>query len=168
VRQVHRGIADPQAPRTRPCIEGSVFRQMPKDQFKHEVEKELMGRDTEPAEIIYFKLYKSQIPVIEQAIETAALMLGTDKSRGYCLENDLRRFLSRSKPRERQFACPPTIDLAVLQVPPGRRKKNVSGLRSREGIVTGCLPKRLACGLIRSCTSRLHLGVGCFPGHAIF
>jgi len=37
-------------------------------------------------ELIYFKLYKSQIPVIEQAIETAALMLGTDKSRGYCLE----------------------------------------------------------------------------------
>jgi hypothetical protein len=28
----------------------------------------------------------SQIPVIEQAIETAALMLGTNKSRGYCLE----------------------------------------------------------------------------------
>jgi len=27
-------------------------------------------------EIIYFKLYKSQIPVVEQALETAALMLG--------------------------------------------------------------------------------------------
>src|SRR5208337_2131529 len=57
--------------------------QLPKDQFKHEVEKELTGRDTEPAEIIYFKPYKSQIPVVEQAIETAARMLGTDKSRGY-------------------------------------------------------------------------------------
>jgi hypothetical protein len=32
---------------------------------------------------------------------------------------------------------------AVLQVPPWRRKKNVSGLRSREGIVIGCPPKRL-------------------------
>jgi hypothetical protein len=31
---------------------------------------ELSGLDTEPAEIIYFKFYKSQIPVIEQAIET--------------------------------------------------------------------------------------------------
>jgi hypothetical protein len=30
-------------------------------------------------------VYKSQIAVIERAIETAALMLGTDKSRGYCL-----------------------------------------------------------------------------------
>ena len=61
-------------------------REMPKEQFRREVEKELTGRETEPWEIIYFKLYKSQIPVIEQALETAALMLGSDKSRGYCLE----------------------------------------------------------------------------------
>src|SRR5881275_1069874 len=59
---------------------------MPKEQFQREVEKELTGRETEPWEIIYFKLYKSQIPVIEQALETAGLMLGSDKSRGYCLE----------------------------------------------------------------------------------
>jgi len=50
-------------------------REMSKDEFKREVEKELTGRETEPWEIIYFKLYKSQIPVIEQAIDTAALML---------------------------------------------------------------------------------------------
>jgi hypothetical protein len=61
-------------------------RSLPKDQFKREVEKELTGRESEPWEIIYFKLYKTQVPVVEQAIETAALMLGTDKSRGYCLE----------------------------------------------------------------------------------
>ncbi len=54
-----------------------------------EVDQHLTGKDTEPTEIIYFKTYKSQIPVIERAIETAALMLGTDKSRGYCLEDDL-------------------------------------------------------------------------------
>jgi len=69
-------------------------RQMPKEQFKQEVEKELTGRETEPWEIIYFKLYKSQIPVIEQAIETAALMLGTDKARGYCLEMICADFLA--------------------------------------------------------------------------
>ena len=45
-------------------------------------------------EIIYFKFYKSQIPVIEQAIETASLMLGTDKSRGYCLEMICGDFLA--------------------------------------------------------------------------
>src|SRR2546422_692665 len=69
-------------------------REMPKEQFKREVEKELTGRETEPWEIIYFKLYKSQIPVIEQALETAALMLGTDKSRGYCLEVICADFLA--------------------------------------------------------------------------
>jgi len=68
--------------------------EMPKEEFKQEVEKELTGREIEPAEIIYFKLYKSQIPVIEQAIETAALMLGTDKSRGYCLEMICADFLA--------------------------------------------------------------------------
>jgi hypothetical protein len=69
-------------------------REMPKEEFKREVEKELTGRETEPWEIIYFKLYKSQIPVIEQAIETAALMLGSDKSRGYCLEMICADFLA--------------------------------------------------------------------------
>jgi hypothetical protein len=63
-------------------------------EFKQEVEKELTGRETEPWEIVYFKLYKSQIPVIEQAIETAALMLGTDKSRGYFLEVICADFLA--------------------------------------------------------------------------
>jgi hypothetical protein len=69
-------------------------REMPKEQFKREVEKELTGQDSEPHEIIYFKIYKSQIPVVEQALETAALMLGTDKSRGYCLEMICADFLA--------------------------------------------------------------------------
>jgi hypothetical protein len=69
-------------------------RSLPKDQFKREVEKELTGRESEPWEIIYFKLYKTQIPVVDQAIETAALMLKTDKSRGYCLEMICADFLA--------------------------------------------------------------------------
>jgi hypothetical protein len=69
-------------------------REMPKEQFKHEVDKELTGQDTEPSELIYFKLYKSQISVVEQAIEMAGLMLGTDKSRGYCLEMICADFLA--------------------------------------------------------------------------
>jgi hypothetical protein len=69
-------------------------RSLPKEDFRREVEKELTGKDTEPSELIYFKVYKSQIPVIEQAIETAALMLGTDKSRGCCLEMICADFLA--------------------------------------------------------------------------
>ncbi len=69
-------------------------RHMPKAEFQREVEKELTGKDTEPSELIFFKVYKSQIPVIERAIETAALMLGSDKSRGYCLEMICADFLA--------------------------------------------------------------------------
>jgi hypothetical protein len=67
---------------------------LPKEEFQREVEKELTGQDSEPWEIVYFKFYKSQLPVIEQAIETAALMLGSDKSRGYCLEMICADFLA--------------------------------------------------------------------------
>jgi hypothetical protein len=69
-------------------------RQLPKEDFKREIERALNGKETEPWEIIYFKVYKSQIPVIEQAIETAALILGSDKSRGYCLEMICADFLA--------------------------------------------------------------------------
>jgi hypothetical protein len=68
--------------------------ELPILEFKREVERHLTGRETEPWELIYFKLYKSQLPVIEQALETAALMLGTDKSRGYMLEMICADFLA--------------------------------------------------------------------------
>jgi hypothetical protein len=69
-------------------------KELPKEEFKREVERHLTGRETEAWEIIYFKLYKSQLPVLEHALETAALMLGTDKSRGYCLEMICADFLA--------------------------------------------------------------------------
>ena len=68
--------------------------ELPKEEFKREVERHLTGQETEPWELIYFKLYKSQLPVIEQALETAALMLGSDKSRGYMLEMICADFLA--------------------------------------------------------------------------
>jgi hypothetical protein len=69
-------------------------KELPKEAFKREVERHLTGQETEPWEIIYFKLYKSQIPIIEQALETASLMLGTQKSRGYCMEMICADFLA--------------------------------------------------------------------------
>jgi len=68
--------------------------ELPKEEFKREVEKHLTGHETEPWEIIYFKVYRSQLPVIEQALEIAGLMLGSDKSRGYCLEMICADFLA--------------------------------------------------------------------------
>ena len=67
---------------------------LPKEEFEQEVERCLHGPDAEPWEIIYFKIYKSQIPVIEQALEIAARMLGSDRSRGYCLEMICADFLA--------------------------------------------------------------------------
>ena len=69
-------------------------RQLSKEDFQQAVERELTGKITEPWEIVYFKLYQSQMPVIEKAIETAALMLGSDRSRGYCLEMICADFLA--------------------------------------------------------------------------
>ena len=69
-------------------------RELPKEKFKQEVEKHLTGKESEPWEMLYFKMYKSQLQVIEQALDTAALMLGTDKSRGYCLEMICADFLA--------------------------------------------------------------------------
>ena len=68
--------------------------ELPREEFKREVEHHLTGRETEPWELLCFKVYKSQLPVVEKALETAALMLGTDKSRGYCLEMICADFLA--------------------------------------------------------------------------
>lgn len=75
---------------------------MPREEFKQEVERHLTGKETEPWEIIYFKLYKSQLPVVEKALETAGLMLGTDKSRGYSLEMICTDFLAGANLGETQ------------------------------------------------------------------
>ena len=88
-------------------------RSLPKREFKAEVERELTGRDTEPSELMYFKIYKSQQPVIEQALDTAALMLGSDKSRGYCLEMICADFLAGA-----QLECgnPKVLLLSLLRL----------------------------------------------------
>jgi hypothetical protein len=65
-----------------------------REEFEREVERHLTGKESEPWELIYFKMYKSQLMVIEQALETAALMLGNDKSRGYMLEMICADFLA--------------------------------------------------------------------------
>jgi hypothetical protein len=68
--------------------------ELPTQEFRREVERHLTGKAMEAWEVIYFRVYKSQLPVIEQALETAALMLGSDKSRGYMLEMICADFLA--------------------------------------------------------------------------
>ncbi len=113
-------------------------RSLPKEEFKREVEKELTGRETEAWEIIYFKVYKSQIPVIEQAIETAALMLGTGKSRGYCLEMICADFLAGANLNGEDSSVLLQFNRATLQIPARWRARAISVAGGTEIIVRTC------------------------------
>jgi hypothetical protein len=105
----------------------------PKEEFKREVSKHLTGKQTEPWEILYFKAYKSQLPVIEQALETAALMLGSDKSRGYCLEMICADFLARvSLGAGNQDALLSTLTRLVLGLPMLQREQLLESLQVLE------------------------------------
>ncbi len=105
-------------------------KELPKEGFKGEVERHLTGKETEPWEIIYFKLYRSQLPVVEKALETVGLMLGTDKSRGYCLEMICADFLAGAN------LCDGQSDVLMMSVerlcqmlPEGQRTGLLSRLR---------------------------------------
>ncbi len=95
---------------------------MPREEFKRAVDHYLTGKETEPWEILYFKAYKSQLPVIEQALETAALMLGSDKSRGYCLEMICADFLAgASLETDTRVALLSAVTRLVLGLPDEQR-----------------------------------------------
>jgi len=97
---------------------------MPREEFKRAVDHYLTGKETEPWEILYFKAYKSQLPVIEQALETAALMLGSDKSRGYCLEMICADFLAgASLETNNQNALVSALSRLVLGLPTAEREQ---------------------------------------------
>src|SRR4030095_11334254 len=88
---------------------------LPKEGFKSEVERHLSGRETEPCEILYFKVYKSQLPIVEKALETASLMLESDKSRGYCLEMICADFLAGAHLCQKQLLTDETASAATLR-----------------------------------------------------
>jgi hypothetical protein len=71
-------------------------KELPIQEFKDQVDQYLTGQ-SEPSDLIYFKVYRSQLPVIEEALEIAARMLGSDKSRGYCLEMICADFLAGAR-----------------------------------------------------------------------
>jgi len=103
-------------------------RELPKEEFKREVERHLTGRNMEASELLYFRLFKSQQAVIEQALETASLMLGSDKSRGYCLEMICADFLAGANLQE---GNPDTLVLAVRRLvemlPTGQKEQVLKG-----------------------------------------
>jgi hypothetical protein len=62
-------------------------------QFTQEVERHLTGQENEPWKMLYFKVYKNQMAVIEQTLEISSVMFGGQKARGYCLEMICADFL---------------------------------------------------------------------------
>ena len=46
-----------------------------KKQFRREVQKELTARETEASELVYFKLYKSEIPLSSRRSKTVLTSL---------------------------------------------------------------------------------------------
>ena len=65
-----------------------------KRELKEEVHRYFTGEDLEPYEMVYFKLFESQLPIIERALYVAARIAGTERSRGYCLELICADFLA--------------------------------------------------------------------------
>jgi hypothetical protein len=99
-------------------------------EFKREVTKHLTGKDEEPWEMLYFKVYKSQLAVIEQTVETASLMLGGQKSRSYCLEMICADFLAGAS---LEHPTPKTLSNLISRffelLPAGNKKELLLALR---------------------------------------
>jgi hypothetical protein len=104
---------------------------MPREEFKRAVDHYLTGKETEPWEILYFKAYKSQLPVIEQALETAALMLGSDKSRGYCLEMICADFLAGANlETNKQDALLSALSRIIVGLPAPQREQLLESVQA--------------------------------------
>ena len=95
---------------------------MPKEDFKREAEKAKRG-ETKPHEIIYFKIYKSQIPVFEQAPQACGIDVGNGQlPRPHCLKMSCADFLAGASLKGRDPRHPAASHHDVLQVPAGRRQ----------------------------------------------
>ena len=56
------------AKRDRQDLDCATWLHKVREMSKEEVKRQLTGRETEPWEIIYFKLYQSQLPLVDRAI----------------------------------------------------------------------------------------------------
>ena len=99
--------------------------ELPKEEFKREVERHLTGKETEPWELLYFKVYKSQIPVIEEALETASLMLGSAKSRGYILEMICADFLAGANLETEHSGLLVSSLTRLIEILPGSQRQEL-------------------------------------------
>jgi hypothetical protein len=81
------------------------------------------------------------MPVIEKAIETAALMLGSDRSRGYCLEMICADFFCWSQFGQRRSGDFAVLVEEILQIPARSAETGISWRPDREGIMSTARPR---------------------------
>jgi hypothetical protein len=110
----------------RPCGEDPAdFQLVVEHRFLGSFALHLTVRDSETWELLYFKVYKSQIRVIEQALEIAVQMLGTDRSRGYCLEMICADFLAGAQlQNEAPDALLLSVQRLVEMLPPPKSSRS--------------------------------------------
>jgi hypothetical protein len=100
-----------------------------KQELKEEVYKYFTGEDYEPYEMVYFKLFESQLPVVERALYVASRMVGTERSRGYCLELVCADFLAGRTEESAPEEILLVIHRLVSLLPPDYQ----AGLRGQAG-----------------------------------
>jgi hypothetical protein len=103
-----------------------------KQELKEEVYKYFTGEDYEPYEMIYFKLYESQLPVVERALYVASRMIGSERSRGHCLELVCADFLAGRTEESTPEEILLLIHRLVHLVPPEFQGRNGGGVENRE------------------------------------
>lgn len=93
-------------------------RQSSKEELKQKVHQYFTGEDFEPYEMVYFKLFETQLPVVERALFVASRMVGTEKSRGYCLELVCADFLAGRGEESTPEEILMVIDRLIRLLPP--------------------------------------------------
>ena len=85
-----------------------------------------------------FKLYKAQLSVVEQALDIASSMLGSDKPRGYCLEMICADFLAGAHQQDRNWEG---VSMAIRRtfnlLPQEQQVALLEGLRTEDGSAIG-------------------------------
>lgn len=104
-----------------------------KEELQQEVHRYFTGEDLEPYEMVYFKLFESQLPVIERALYVASRMAGTERSRGFCLELICADFLAGQAEESSPDEVVLVIERLVKILPPGYLNQVAGHIESSTG-----------------------------------
>jgi hypothetical protein len=103
-----------------------------KRELQEAVHKYFTREDYEPYEMVYFKLFESQLPVVERALYVASRLVGTERSRGYCLELVCADFLAGRGEESSAEEILMVIHRLVHLLPPGYQACLVGPSRGKE------------------------------------